>query len=84
MDQKEILTKIAAILVKNLGVEEHEVTMEARFLDDLGSDSILLAEIIMELEDMYHLRISDEEASQLSTVGDAVRYILAHAGTNAA
>lgn len=84
MDQKEILSKIAAILVKNLGAEEHEVTMEARFLDDLGSDSILLAEIIMELEDIYHLRISDEEASQLRTVGDAVRYILAHAGTNAA
>lgn len=84
MDQNEILSKIAAILVKNLGVEEHEVTMEARFLDDLGSDSILLAEIIMELEDIYHLRISDEEASQLRTVGDAVRYILAHDGKSAA
>ena len=84
MDQQEVLSKIAAILVKNLGVEENEVTMEARFLDDLGSDSILLAEIIMELEDVYHLRISDEDAAHIRTVGDAVQYILTHGGKNAA
>lgn len=75
MKQDEILKKVTAILVENLGVQDSEVTMESRFLDDLGADSIMLAEIIMNLEDEYHIRIADEDAFRIRTVGDAVLYI---------
>jgi acyl carrier protein len=75
MEQEEILQKVTVILVENLGVDAAEVKMESRFLDDLGADSIMLAEIIMNLEDAYHIRISDEDAFKIKTVGDAVHYI---------
>ncbi len=75
----EIASKVAAIIVEKLGVEEAEVTMEASFTNDLGADSLDTVELIMEFEKEFGLSIPDEEAEKIATVGDAVSYIEANA-----
>ncbi|HTL83283.1 MAG TPA: acyl carrier protein [Bacteroidia bacterium] len=75
MEKEQILTKVQDVVMECLGPEREEVTMTVRFMEDLGSDSIMLAEIVMKLEDSFGLRISDEEAGGIRTVGDAVNFI---------
>ncbi len=67
--------KIKAIIVDQLGVEESAVTMEASFLEDLGADSLDIVELIMAIEEEFDIEIPDEEAENISTVGDAVNFI---------
>ncbi len=76
MTEQEIFEKIKSIVVELLGVDESKVTMDARFREDLEADSLDLVELIMELESAFGAEISDEEAQQISTVGEAVQYIL--------
>ncbi len=71
----EIESKVKAIIVDKLGVEETEVKEEASFTNDLGADSLDTVELIMELEKEFNISIPDEKASQITTVGDAIRYI---------
>lgn len=78
MNQTEIYSKVTAVIVECLGLEPEEVKPESRFMNDLGSDSIMLAEIIMKIEDEFDLRITDEEVNSIRTVGDAVDYITSH------
>ena len=73
-----IESKVKAIIVEKLGVEENEVTMEASFTNDLGADSLDTVELIMEFEKEFGLSIPDEEAEKITTVGDAVAYIEAN------
>lgn len=75
MGREEIFAKIQAILVDQLDVSAEDVTMEASFQEDLDADSLDLVEVIMELEDQFDLKISDEEAEQIGTVGAAVDFI---------
>ena len=71
----EIATKVKAIIVDKLGVDEKDVTLEASFTNDLGADSLDTVELIMELEKEFDIQIPDEEAEKIVTVGDAVRFI---------
>ncbi len=75
----EIESKVKAIIVEKLGVEESEVTNEASFTNDLGADSLDTVELIMELENQFGVNIPDEDAEKIATVGDAVNYITEHA-----
>ncbi|MBR3986484.1 MAG: acyl carrier protein [Bacteroidales bacterium] len=71
----EIESKVKAIIVDKLGVDEKDVTMEASFTTDLGADSLDTVELIMELEKEFDVQIPDEEAEKIATVGDAVKFI---------
>ena len=68
-------TKVKAIIVDKLGVDEAEVTLEANFTDDLGADSLDTVELIMEFEKEFDIEISDDEAEKIATVNDAIKYI---------
>lgn len=67
--------EVRKIIVDQLGVDADEVTMEANFRDDLEADSLDLVELIMQFEEKFGGEISDEEAQQIVTVGDAVKFL---------
>jgi acyl carrier protein len=70
--------RVKRIVIDQLGVEEAQVTREAKFVEDLGADSLDTVELVMALEEEFKLEIPDEEAEKISTVGQAVEYIDAH------
>lgn len=74
----DVFEKIQAIIVEQLGVEESEVTRDASFREDLEADSLDLVELIMAFEEEFGGEISDEEAQEIETVGQAVAYIEEH------
>ena len=78
MNRDEALERVRGILVEQLGVDEEQVTEDASFQGDLDADSLDLVELIMELEDQFGLKISDEDAQQIATVGQAVDYVVSH------
>lgn len=71
----DIKSKVVAIIVDKLGVEESEVSHEASFTNDLGADSLDTVELIMEFEKEFNIAIPDDQAEKIQTVGDAVSYI---------
>jgi len=71
----DTFTDVQAIIVELLGVDESKVTLDARFREELEADSLDLVELIMAFEDKFGGEISDEDAQQITTVGDAVKYI---------
>jgi len=78
MDKGEILEKVKKITSEQLGVEESQITSEAKFIDDLGADSLDTVELVMALEEKFDLEISDEEAEKLITVQKVVDYLGEH------
>lgn len=70
-----VAEKVKELIVKQLDIKESEVVPEAKFIDDLGADSLDIVELIMALEDEYGIEIPDEDAEKMETVGDAIRYI---------
>jgi len=79
VDRAQVVEELRAILVEQLGVDASEVTEASSFQEDLNADSLDLVELIMEMEDRFKLKIPDEDAEKISTVGEAVDYVVAHA-----
>lgn len=71
----DVASRVKAIIVDKLGVDENEVTPEASFTNDLGADSLDTVELIMEFEKEFNMGIPDDQAENISTVGDAIKYI---------
>jgi len=74
-----IAKKVKEIVSDKLAVDESKVTEAASFVNDLGADSLDVVEFVMEVEKEFNITIPDEEATKLTTVGDAIAYIEAHA-----
>lgn len=75
MTEQEIESKVKAIIVDKLGVEESQVTAEANFQADLNADSLDTVELIMDFEKEFNITIPDEDTQKISTVGDAIAYV---------
>ncbi len=78
MTKDEILKKVKEITSEQLGVDEAQITPDAKFVDDLGADSLDTVELVMALEEEFDLEISDEDAEKLVTVQKAVDYVEDH------
>ena len=70
-----VADKVKKIVVEQLGVSEDQVTPEAKFIEDLGADSLDQVELVMALEEEFGSDIPDEDAEKLTTVGDAIKYV---------
>ena len=70
--------RVKKLICEQLGVQEDEVTNSASFVEDLGADSLDTVELVMALEEEFETEIPDEEAEKITTVQDAVAYVLAH------
>ncbi len=70
--------RVKEIIVEQLGVEASQVTELAKFVDDLGADSLDTVELVMALEEEFSIEIPDEDAEKIMSVGDAVSYIVEH------
>jgi acyl carrier protein len=77
MTRDQIFAEIKEFLLDALPLTEERITMEARFQEDLEADSLDLVELIMTLEEKYGIKITDEEAADIKTVGDAVDFVAA-------
>ncbi|HKF15453.1 MAG TPA: acyl carrier protein [Gaiellaceae bacterium] len=74
----EVFERVKEVLSERLSVEEADITEEANFQEDLDADSLDLVEMIMELEDQFGIKIPDEDAQKIQTVGQAVDYVTSH------
>lgn len=74
-----VVEKVTNLIAEYLGVAHAEVVPSAAFIDDLSADSLDIVELVMALEKEFNLEISDEEAEEIITVGDAINYVRTHA-----
>jgi acyl carrier protein len=72
---KPVEDRVKAIIVEQLGVEENDVAPAAKFIEDLGADSLDTVELVMAFEEEFDIEIPDEDAEKITTVGDAIQYI---------
>ena len=76
MGKNEVFRKVKEIIVEQLEVKESEVVPEAKFVDDLGADSLDIIEMIMSVEEIFGIEIPDEDAEMLITIEDVINYII--------
>jgi len=72
---QDVQHKINAILIEKLGIPESQITSDASFVKDLGIDSLDYAELVMEFEQTFDVKIPDDDAERMQTIGQAVAYI---------
>ena len=75
MSDNSIEEKVRSIIVEQLGVESDKVTADAKFIEDLGADSLDTVELVMAFEENFDIEVPDEEAEKLQSVADVVAYI---------
>jgi acyl carrier protein len=80
MSEKSIEARVKDIIVDQLGVNADQVTPEAKFVEDLGADSLDTVELVMAFEEEFDIEVPDEEAEKLQSVGDVVTYITSQQG----
>lgn len=73
--ESNIFEKVRNIVVQQLGVEKNQVTLEANFANDLGADSLDTVELVMAIEEEFHIEIPDEDAEKIATLTQAVKFI---------
>jgi acyl carrier protein len=74
-----VFERVRTRVAQQLGVEEETIAAESSFVEDLGADSLDVVELVMALEDEFKIEIPDDQAEKIVTVGDAVKFIEAHA-----
>ena len=75
MTDEEISKKVVGMIAERMDVEESKITDETHFVNDLQADSLDMAELVIDLEEVFGIQISDEDAQQIETVGQAIAYI---------
>lgn len=78
MDEKKIREKVKEIIKDKLGVEEDKIVDDAKYIDDLGADSLSLVDIAMAFEDDFGMKIPDEDIEKITSVKDTIQYIKDH------
>jgi acyl carrier protein len=84
LTREDVLQRIRTHLTDELGIEDAAIREDSRFKEDLEADSLDLVELVMELEDGYGIRIAEDEAERIKTVGQAVDFVLSHASAHPA
>lgn len=78
MAERDIVAEVKAVIKEQLDVDEQDIKPESAFIDDLGADSIGLAELVLAFEERFEIEISEEDAAKIKTVQDALDYIEKH------
>jgi len=78
LDEKEVEEKVISIVAEQMGVDKGEINRDTNFVNDLNADSLDTVELVMEFEDEFETSIPDEEAEKITTVGQAIEFIVGH------